>query len=117
MDILTLVVSLLLGLAFVGAGVAKLRRQEPVTGTLEQLGVGASLQRAIGLLEVLGGAGVVLGLLVQPLGIAAAVGLLVLMVGAVGYHAKAGDSVKASAGAVVLLVVTGAVAALQVVTL
>jgi hypothetical protein len=35
--------------------------------------------------------GLVVGLFWQPLGIAAAVGLAAMMVGAVGFHAKVGD--------------------------
>lgn len=116
MYIVTIVMSILLGLAFLFAGLAKVRRQEPVAGTLEGLGVGLSLQRTIGSLEVLGGFGVALGLLVQPLGIAAAVGLALTMVGALVFHAKVRDSIKNSSGAFVLLVLAGAVIALQAAT-
>lgn len=104
------------GLAFLAAGIAKVRRQEPVTGTLAGLGVSPSLQRTIGILEVLGGLGVVIGLLVQPLGILAAVGLALMMAGALAYHAKARDVFKNSAGALVLLVFAAVVTTLQIVT-
>ena len=117
MEIITIIVSALLGLAFVAAGVQKLRREERVTGSLEALSVAPSLQRTIGLLEVLGGAGVALGLLVQPLGIAAGVGLAALMVGALAFHVRARDGLKESMGPVVLLVVAGAVTALQIAAL
>lgn len=116
MFIVTLIVSALLGLAFLMAGSAKLRRAEPVTGTLSGLGVSRGLQKVIGALEVLGGIGVVVGLWLEPLGILAAVGLVLMMVGALIWHAKAKDTVKNSAGALVLLALSGVVLALQAVT-
>lgn len=116
MYLVTIVISIPLGLAFLFAGMAKVRRQEPLTGALEGLGVGPSLQRTIGVLEVLGGFGVAFGLVVQPLGIAAAAGLVLMMVGALIFHAKVRDSVKNSLGAFLLLVLAGVVTALQVAT-
>lgn len=111
----TLVLSALLSVAFLGAGAAKLRRAEPVTGTLVGVGVSSGLQRAIGLLEVLGAAAVVIGLWFEPLGALAAAGLVAMMIGALAFHARARDTVKDSAGAMVLLVFSVAVLSLQVV--
>jgi len=116
MDILTLILSVLLGLIFLFGGVGLLRDQDPMATTVRGLGVGSSLQRVIGVLKVLGGIGVVAGLLVQPLGIAAAVGIAALMVGAIGFHVKAGDTVKATAGAAVMLVIAATVTTVQLVT-
>lgn len=116
MDILAAVLSVLLGLAMLAAGVAKVRRQEPVTGALAGLGVSPALQRAIGLLEVVGGVGVAVGLLVQPLGIAAAIGLALMMIGALIYHTKAHDAFKDSVGALVLFIVAAVVTVLQIAT-
>lgn len=110
MNIVWIVLSVLVALGFVMAGVAKLRRAEPVTGTLERLGVSAGLQRTIGALEILGGLGVAIGIWWQPLGIAAAIGLVLLMIGAVGYHVKEKDKVGETAGAIVLLVLSALVA-------
>lgn len=117
MFIAALIVSVLLGLAFLGAGVAKLRPAEPVTGTLETLGVTPGLQRVIGALEVLGGIGLAVGLWLEPLGLLAAIGLVAMMAGAILYHVKAKDSIKNSVGAIVLLVAPGVAVALQAATL
>lgn len=116
MFILTVVLTVLLGLAFVFAGIAKVRHDEPVTGTLDGLGVGRSLQTTIGALEVLGAVGVVVGLWLEPLGILAAIGLVLMMIGAVVWHLQAKDSVKNSLGALVLLGFSAVVLALQVAT-
>lgn len=123
MNILVLIVSILLGLAMVGAGTAKIGHKEPVTSTLDRLQVSRSLQRTIGSLEVLGGIGVALGAvaisLESPfgwLGVAAAVGLVLMMAGALTWHAKERDSLQNSTGALTLLILSGAVATLQIVT-
>lgn len=124
MTIAMLVVSILLALAFIAAGVAKIRRQEPVTGTLARLGVSPGLQRTIGILEVLGGLGVaagsgaiLAGLSIAPLGLAALVGLALLMLGALAYHLKARDSLRESSGSLVLLALVALVGALQASTI
>lgn len=116
MVIVAAVLTVLLGLAFLFAGTAKVRHAEPVTTTLDDLGVGRSLQTFIGVMEALGGIGVVVGLWIAPLGILAAAGLVLMMVGALLWHAKAKDTVKNSVGALVLLGFTTAVLVLQAVT-
>lgn len=113
MTITTIILSALLMLAFLGAGVGKLRRAEPVTGTLEGLGVTPGLQQLVGALEVLGALGVLIGLWLQPLGILAAVGLVLMMLGAIIFHVRAHDTVKNSVGALVLLAFSGLVLSLQ----
>ncbi|MEU1853867.1 DoxX family protein [Streptomyces sp. NPDC019990] len=52
--------------------------------------------RFIGLAEVAATVGLVIGFLWQPLGIAAAIGFTIIMIGAVGFHAKAGDYANAA---------------------
>ncbi len=58
---------------------------------LERLRLSPALYRMTGALEVLAALGLVAGLVVLPLGIAAAAGLTVLMLGAIAYHLRAGD--------------------------
>ncbi|NNM47217.1 DoxX family protein [Knoellia koreensis] len=116
MTITTIILSALLGLGFFLAGTGKLRRAEPVTGTLESLGVTPSLQKTVGALEVLGAIGVVIGLWLQPLGIAAAIGLVLMMIGALVFHVRARDTFKGSVGALVLLVLGAVVLAFQFAT-
>lgn len=55
------------------------------------MGLSAGLVRSIGLAEVAAAVGLIVGLFWQPLGIAAAIGFALTMVGAVGFHARAGD--------------------------
>ncbi|WP_370890545.1 DoxX family protein [Janibacter sp. GXQ6167] len=104
MFIVTIILSALLGLAFVAAGSAKLRTAEPVTGTLDRLEVSRPLQKTIGALEVLGGIGVIVGIWFAPLGVAAGIGLAATMAGAMVYHLRARDNMKEYSGALMLLV-------------
>jgi hypothetical protein len=46
--------------------------------------------RFIGLAEVAAAGGLIIGVFWQPLGIAAAIGFTITMIGAVAFHAKAG---------------------------
>ncbi len=117
MFILTAFLTVLLGVAFLFAGYAKVRHAEPVTTTLDDLGVGRGLQKVIGALEILGGLGVVVGLWLEPLSILAAIGLVLMMVGAILWHVKAKDSLKNTAGALLLLAFSGVVLTLQAVAL
>lgn len=116
MTIATIILSALLALAFIGAGAGKLRRAEPVTGVLVRLGVSPGLQRAVGVLEVLGGIGAIAGFWLQPLGIVAVSGLVLMMIGALVFHVRARDTFKDMSGAVYLLLLSVVVLIFQIVT-
>ncbi len=103
MSVATSILFVVLALAFLGAGSAKLRTAEPVTGTLDRLQVSRSLQKTIGALEVLGAVGLLIGVFYRPLGIAAGIGLVAMMLGALSYHVRARDTVKEYSGALTLL--------------
>jgi uncharacterized membrane protein YphA (DoxX/SURF4 family) len=91
MFIVTAILSVLLALVFAGTGSGKVRGQQQLMDGLGRLGVSPKLGRMIGALELAGAAGLLVGLLVSWLGIAAAVGLALMMAGATIYHARAGD--------------------------
>lgn len=84
-------------------------------------GLSAALVRFIGLAELAAAGGLIAGLFWRPIGIAAAAGFAVLLVGAVGFHAKAGDysDPKTRGGAmapIVLTVIAGVATAALAVT-
>ncbi|MEU8150094.1 DoxX family protein [Nonomuraea sp. NPDC048901] len=62
-----------------------------MTANLVRLGVGSAMTRTIGVLEIAGALGLVTGLLWRPIAVAAAAGLTLLLIGAIGYHARACD--------------------------
>lgn len=86
------ILSGLLALLALAAGGPKMVLKGDVSASLQShMGLSAGLVRFIGLAEVAAGVGLIVGLFWQPLGIAAAVGMALLMVGAVGYHFRVGD--------------------------
>ncbi|MFD5057734.1 DoxX family protein [Streptomyces sp. NPDC058394] len=93
-------------------GQAGLRRH--TRESLVAKGLSSALVRLIGLAEVAAAAGLVAGIWWQPLGIAAAVGMAVLLLGAIGFHVKwgdYGDSASRGGAMVAVLFVLVAVAA------
>ncbi|MFG3708779.1 DoxX family protein [Micromonospora sp. NPDC047670] len=91
MRIPVIVLTLILAAVFLGTAVPKLTGQAQMRERMEHLGVSPGLTRVLGVLELAAVAGLLLGLLWAPLGVAAAVGLALQMVGAVVYHARAKD--------------------------
>ncbi|WP_328767027.1 DoxX family protein [Streptomyces sp. NBC_00286] len=80
------------GVATLAAGAPKaLLKGDVSAGLQSHMGLSAGLVRSIGLAEVAAAVGLIVGLFWQPLGIAAAIGFALTMVGAVGFHARAGD--------------------------
>jgi hypothetical protein len=79
----------------------------------DHLGVKPPQWRGIGALELAGVAGILAGLSWPPIGIAAAIGLALLLLGAIGFHVRASDSAADSAPAVIGLGLAVATAILQ----
>ncbi|AXB42133.1 DoxX family protein [Amycolatopsis albispora] len=94
MSTVVVVLSILLACVFLGSGLAKLANVDAMKKSAEQLGYSATTSRVIGALEVAAAAGLIVGLFWMPLGLAAAIGLTLLMIGAVYYHVRAKDAVS-----------------------
>jgi uncharacterized membrane protein YphA (DoxX/SURF4 family) len=116
MFIATLVLSALLAVVFVGAGVSKVRKVPAMVTSAEAHGFSADGYRNIGLLELAGAAGLLIGLWWAPLGIAAALGLTLLMAGAVIVHVRAKDKLAETAPAVVITLLAAVALVLRIVT-
>jgi DoxX-like protein len=105
------VVSIPLALLFLAAATGKL------TGMTDEmrahLGISAPQWRAIGVLELAGVVGVLVGIAVEELGLAAAAGLALTSLAALATHASADDPPKAFAGATLGLVLSSAVVVLN----
>lgn len=74
-------------------GLAKLLALAPMRAAAAHVGFGVRAYRAIGALELVAAAGLVLGRTSSLLGAASAAGVVLLMGGAVVAHRQAGDSV------------------------
>lgn len=91
-SIVEIVLSVLLVLVFAGAGANKFSSSELAEVAPDHLGISRSTYRLVGALELLAVVGLIVGVIAVPmLGGLAALGLGLLMVGAVALHMKAGD--------------------------
>jgi hypothetical protein len=86
------VVAIVLSLALVISGAAKLAKQPRlVDGLVGQLGVPLPWFPALASAELAGAAGLIIGLWVPGLGIAAAIGVVLYFIGAITAHLRAGQ--------------------------
>jgi uncharacterized membrane protein YphA (DoxX/SURF4 family) len=70
------------------------------------LGIPWNRYRLIGAAELAAAAGILIGLWWHPLGVAAAAGMAMLLLGAVITHRRAADNAKETAPALVILAIT-----------
>ena len=96
----------LMVVAFAAAGSAKLAAVPAMRARAEHVGFSVAAYRRIGLLEVLGVLGLLLGAFVPIIGALAGAGLLMLLGGACIAHLRNGDGLRELAPAVVLGLVT-----------
>ena len=116
MYIAYIVVGALLALALTGSGFAKVTRNKAVVDNLTGIGVSLSLFPFLAACEFAGAAGLIIGIWWAPLGIAAAIGVVLYFVGAVGAHLRKSDF-KGAPNAGVLLIVAAAALVFRLVSL
>lgn len=105
MNIVAAIVGIVIALAFLAAGLAKVTKNDQMVEAAERLGFSITQFQLLGAAEIAGAVGVVAGIVsddLEPLGIAAAVGLVIVGIGAGVVHLKAGDEPKAVAPPIVL---------------
>jgi hypothetical protein len=112
-DTATVIVTLLLAALFTFSSSIKLLGVPKSLEIRDHLGVSPNQWRAIGALELAGVAGVLVGLLWAPVGIAAAIGLALLSIGAVAFHLRAADRLTDTAPAVIGIALAAATAVLH----
>lgn len=106
MFVTTVILAIALALLFLAAGIPKIASVPKARAQGEHVGIAPGPYRVVGALEALGAIGIVVGLWVSWLGVAAGIGLVLFMIGAVIAHVRIKDPVKETAPAVVVLVVT-----------
>lgn len=99
--IAAVLVTALLALLFAFSSLIKLAGVRRSLAIRDHLGIKPTQWRVIGLLELAGVAGALAGLAWAPLGVAAAVGLALLMLGAISFHVHASDSAADTVPAVI----------------
>jgi hypothetical protein len=101
MDTATVIVTVLLAALFTFSSSIKLLGVPRSLQIRDHLGVKPTQWRMIGVLELAGVAGVLVGLVWAPIGIAAAIGLALLSIGAIAFHRRASDGAVDTAPAVI----------------
>ena len=114
MTIALVVLATLLGIAAAGSAIQKLRRDPRVVESMHSVGVTDSQIPRLAILELLGAAGLLVGIWVPLIGLAAAIGLVLYFLGAVIAHVRAKAPAKESFPALVLLVLATATLVLEV---
>lgn len=94
------VLLLLLAVVFGVGAIVALAGSPAIRDPWADIGVSYGLGTLIGVLELAGAAGLLLGLRWRPLAVAAACSLTALMIGAVTYHVRADDTAGAAPPAV-----------------
>ncbi len=112
-DTATVIVTLLLAALFTFSASIKLLGVSKSLAIRDHLGVKPMQWRAIGVLELAGVVGVLVGLAWPPIGIAAAIGLALLAIGALGFHLRAADRVVDTAPSVIGIALAAVTAVLH----
>jgi uncharacterized membrane protein len=103
MTIALWIVAGLLGVIAIASALSKLTKKPELIAQLTGLGVPEKRIPILGLLEIAGALGLLAGIWIPALGIAAAAGLTLYFLGAVIAHLRHGDGAKEFAPAAVLL--------------
>ena len=101
-------ISLLLAVVCLLPAAGKLIGQPKMRQSAEHFGIPWSRYRLIGVAEVAAAVGVLAGLWWHPLGVAAAAGMALLLLGALITHRRAADNGKEMAAALIALAITAA---------
>lgn len=99
------IVGILLALILLLSAYALLTRNAQIVEGMTRIGVPASMFPFLAACEIAGALGLLVGLWYAPLGVAAAIGLVIYFVLAVGAHLRKGD-VKGMPAALVILVLS-----------
>ncbi|GAB4061026.1 DoxX family protein [Catellatospora paridis] len=101
MTLPTIILAVLLAVAFAALGAAKVKAVPAMRELATEAGFSTAAYRRIGALELAAAIGLLLGLLQPLIGALAAAGLLLLLTGAVVVHVRKGDGLRKAAPALV----------------
>ena len=113
LNVAIVVFGALTALFMLGGGVGKVTGQPAMRASAQHFEIQWERYWFLGVVEIAAAVGVVAGLWLNGLGLAAGVGVTALMVGAVLFHLHFGDPAKRSAAALVALAASAAYVAFQ----
>jgi DoxX-like family len=108
MFLATIVICLLLAALLSYAAVRKLGHSEPVVQSYARVGVPEDKLDCLAAILFAGAAGLTLGLVWAPIGVAAAIGVIAYFVLAVASHIRAGDTENLPTPAAILVIAVSA---------
>jgi DoxX-like family len=114
MTLAVAILAVLLALVFLALGTAKILALQPMRELAAEAGFSTAAYRRIGLLEVAGAIGLLIGLIGPLIGALAGAGLLLLLGGALVVHLRKGDGPRKFAPALVCGLLVAAYLILQV---
>ncbi len=104
-----IVFAIILAVIYSMAGLAKLAGAKPMAEQFAEFGLDLRMMRVVGALEV----AAAIGLFIESLETWAAEGMVLMMVGAIYYHRRAGHAVQQSIPAAVVLILSAVYIALS----
>jgi uncharacterized membrane protein YkgB len=113
LNVALVVFGALTALFMLGGGVGKVTGQPAMRESAQHFAIQWEHYRSLGVVEIAAAVGVVAGLWLNGLGLAAGVGVTALMVGAVLFHLRFGDPAKRTVAALVALAAAAAYVAFQ----
>jgi hypothetical protein len=116
MSVATVVLSGLLAFVFGGGAIGKLTKMSSQLDNPNKLKISWSRYRLIAVPEAAATVGLLAGLHLPPLGVAAAAGLVALMAGALSFRIRVRDAIPLLLGDAASLVLAGVTAILRAVT-
>jgi uncharacterized membrane protein YphA (DoxX/SURF4 family) len=116
MSVVTVLITVLTALLFVAAARVKFIGEEHAMQTRDRLGISPARYRFIGVLELAGAAGALVGFAVRPLGIAALAGLLLVAIGACATQIRLHNPASEAHPAVLALLLAAGALGLQITT-
>jgi len=116
MFVATMVLSVLLAFVFGAGALGKLTRMKSQVDNATKLKITWSRYRLIAAPEAAAAVGLLTGLAVWPLGVAAGIGLVALMGGALAFRIRIRDSVPFLFGDTAIMVLAGVTAVLRAIT-
>lgn len=117
MAIVAIILEILLALAFLMAGGSKLASAQRMRENFKRWGYPQWFRSVTGLVEVIGAAGMIVGIFIPAIGALAGIWLGITMLGALFTHVRVNDTAPQFASPAVLLVLSLAVIVLRWVAL
>ena len=113
MTIALIVTASLLGVIATASGIQKLRKDPKVLEVMHSVGVKDSQLPILAGLEIAGALGLLIGIWIPLLGLAASIGLALYLLSAVVAHVRAKDSAKELAAPLIFAILALAIVALE----